>query len=102
MILALSPKDKVVILIDEYDKPILNNVENLPECQKILASLKAFYSIIKSTESHQRFVMITGVSKFSRVSVFSDLNNLEDLTMSKKYATMFCSIFLSPSRLIQK
>jgi len=89
LITKLGRDDKIVILIDEYDKPILNNVDNKKNIQEILTSLKGFYSIIKSTEAHQRFVMLTGVSKFSRVSVFSDLNNLTDLTMSKNYATMF-------------
>ena len=89
LIQTIGAKEKVVILIDEYDKPILNNIDNVPELSKMLEVLKGFYSIIKGTEAFQRFVMLTGVSKFSRVSVFSDLNNLDDITMSKKYATMF-------------
>ncbi len=78
----------VVILIDEYDKPILGNADNPAKIPEILKALKAFYSVIKTTESHQRFAMLTGVSKFSRVSIFSDLNNLTDITMDADYATM--------------
>lgn len=81
-----SSGDKVVILIDEYDKPILNNI-NSPQVGDILKTLKAFYAVIKATEPYQRFVLLTGVSKFSKVSVFSDLNNLTDLTMAAPYAT---------------
>ena len=78
---------KVVILIDEYDKPILNNIENenLAELQKIM---KGFYSVLKTCEPYERFVFITGVGKFLKVSIFSDLNNLTDISMSDDYATM--------------
>lgn len=79
--------NKIVILIDEYDKPILNNATN-PKVKEILETLKAFYSVIKDSEPYQRFVLLTGVSKFSRVSIFSDLNNLTDITMDARYATM--------------
>ncbi len=77
---------KVVVLIDEYDKPILDNVEKLEECQKIRTLLKKFYGQIKACEEHLRFSFLTGVSKFTQVSVFSDLNNLTDLTMDVKFA----------------
>ena len=88
LITLLSKRDgKVVILVDEYDKPLLGHLEkpSAPEIQRIL---KEFYSVIKSTEAQQRFVLLTGVSKFSKVSIFSDLNNLTDLTMSRKSATL--------------
>ena len=78
----------MVILIDEYDKPILNNVTN-PEADAILGVLKGFYSTIKTCEDLERFVFITGVTKFCHVSLFSDLNNLTDITMRSDYATMF-------------
>lgn len=78
--------EKVVILIDEYDKPILSNTAN-PKISEILRTLKSFYAVIKATEQYQRFVLLTGVSKFSKVSVFSDLNNLTDLTMAAPFAT---------------
>ena len=78
---------KVVILIDEYDKPILNNIENenLAELQKVM---KGFYSVLKTCEPYERFVFITGVGKFLKVSIFSDLNNLTDISMNDDYATM--------------
>lgn len=78
---------KVVILIDEYDKPILNNIENenLADLQKIM---KGFYSVLKTCEPYERFVFITGVGKFLKVSIFSDLNNLVDISMSDDYADM--------------
>ncbi len=79
---------EVVILIDEYDKPILDNILNLEEVIKIKTFLKEFYGIIKAMEPYLRFTFITGVSKFTQVSVFSDLNNLDDLTMDVRYATI--------------
>ena len=77
---------KVVILIDEYDKPILDNILNYEEVTKIRTFLKEFYGIIKAMEGYLRFTFITGVSKFTQVSVFSDLNNLDDITMDEEYA----------------
>jgi len=88
LVKALYDRDgKVVVLVDEYDKPMLNHLgkESVKEIQGVL---KNFYSVIKTTEPLQRFALITGVSKFSRVSIFSDLNNLTDLTMSAPTATM--------------
>ncbi len=84
---ATSSEGKVVILIDEYDKPLLGHIGK-PEVTAIRDVLKAFYSVVKTTESRQRFAFITGVSKFSKVSIFSDLNNLTDLTMSARAATL--------------
>ncbi|MBF0547410.1 MAG: ATP-binding protein [Candidatus Riflebacteria bacterium] len=78
---------KVVILIDEYDKPILGNIDN-PAIGEILKVLKGFYSVVKTADASIRFAFLTGVSKFSKVSVFSDLNNLTDLTMDSRYATL--------------
>jgi len=88
LIRSLAASSPVVILLDEYDKPILNNIGN-SECKQILADLKAFYSVIKAFEGKLRFAFITGVSKFCHVSLFSDLNNLTDITMDTKYAAMF-------------
>ncbi len=82
-----SPSSKVIILIDEYDMPILNNIIN-PDVQKFVDVLKGFYSAIKKCIKQCRFVFITGVSKFSHVSIFSGLNNLEDISMRAEYATM--------------
>jgi hypothetical protein len=88
LIRKASKQGKVVILIDEYDKPILDNI-NSPEIDLIRRLLEDFYSVIKGTEPYQRFVFMTGVSKFSKVSVFSKLNNMTDITMDSRYATMF-------------
>lgn len=88
LINQLAEQEQVVILVDEYDKPILSNLGK-PHAQKILDKLKTFYSVIKAFESKERFVFLTGVSKFCHVSLFSDLNNLTDITMNRDYATMF-------------
>jgi len=79
--------NRTVILIDEYDKPLLGHLGK-KSAEPIRQLLKQFYAVIKATEPHQRFVLITGVSKFSKVSIFSDLNNLTDLTMLRSTATL--------------
>ncbi len=81
---------KVVLLIDEYDKPIIDYLEShdLPQAKANQKIMKTFYSVLKSSESYLRFFFITGVSKFSRVSVFSDLNYLDDLTLDKSCTTI--------------
>ena len=82
---------QVVVLIDEYDKPLLQAVldENLlDEYRKIL---KAFYGVLKSADRYLRFVFLTGVTKFAQVSVFSDLNQLNDISMKSPYAAL-CGI----------
>lgn len=79
---------KVVILIDEYDKPILDNIENSAEARRIRDVLKAFYTVIKAADQYLRFVFITGISKFSRVGIFSGMNNLDDISMDARFATM--------------
>ncbi len=78
---------QVVVLVDEYDKPILGNITN-PHVSEILVLLKGFYSVIKTYEGLIRFAFITGVSKFAHVSLFSDLNNLTDITLDSNYAGM--------------
>ena len=83
----LSKKDQVVILVDEYDKPILDNITN-PDVREILKCMKGFYSILKDRNSQERLLFVTGVSKFCHVSLFSDLNNLTDITMDYDYASM--------------
>ncbi len=79
---------KVVILIDEYDKPILDNVTNKELSRKIRDKLKNIYSVIKDSDQYVKFAFLTGVSKFSRVSLFSGLNNLEDISLNPNYATI--------------
>ncbi|MCQ2403951.1 MAG: ATP-binding protein, partial [Lentisphaeria bacterium] len=83
----LATKAPVVVLIDEYDKPILNNVLS-EEAGGILKVLKGFYSTVKTCGASIRFAFITGVSKFCHVSIFSDLNNLQDITMDARFATL--------------
>ncbi len=80
--------EKVVILIDEYDKPILDNILDREEALRIRTLLKQFYGMIKAMEENIRFSFITGVSKFTQVSIFSDLNHLDDMTMMPEYATI--------------
>ena len=77
----------VVILVDEYDKPMLHKL-GTPEVRPFRDALKRFYSVIKTCEGLQRFALVTGISKFSKVSIFSDLNNLTDVTMMPRYATL--------------
>lgn len=77
--------EQVVILVDEYDKPITEYLENGKTASEQRDILKSFYSIIKGSSAHLRFFFLTGISRFSKVSVFSDLNNLVDLTFQKKY-----------------
>ena len=81
---------KVVLLVDEYDKPILNNLKKtvLGEIKEVMS---AFYATVKAQDEHLRFVFITGVSKFAKVSIFSGMNSLTDLTLHKRYATL-CGI----------
>ncbi|MFH0730452.1 MAG: AAA family ATPase [Pseudomonadota bacterium] len=81
-------RGKVIILVDEYDKPILDNIDNLETAIVIREELKNYYSIIKDSDPYIQLVFITGVSKFSKVSLFSGLNNLEDITLSVPYSAI--------------
>ena len=83
-----SGDGQIVLLVDEYDKPLLGTI-GTPAVTEFKDALKAFYSVIKTYEGKQRFSFITGVSKFSKVSIFSDLNNLEDMTLDAATATLF-------------
>ena len=83
--LAKREGREVVVLVDEYDKPILSNATN-PKAASILKKLKRFYGVVKTSEGNIRFAFITGVSKFAHVSLFSDLNNLTDITLDANYA----------------
>ena len=76
---------KVVLLIDEYDKPILDNIENTELAKEMREVLKGFYQIIKPADPYLKFVFMTGVSKFSKVSLFSGLNNLNDITIDRDF-----------------
>jgi len=80
----------VAVIIDEYDKPILDNIENLAEAEKIRTTLKSFFGTLKNTDvdAHLHFVFVTGVSKFAKISIFSELNNLSDISLDAKAATI--------------
>lgn len=83
-------QQQVVILIDEYDKPIVHYLEdgNTEMSEKNRDIMKGFYSGIKDADAQIRFLFITGVSKFAKVSIFSDLNHLLDLTLDENYTTL--------------
>jgi hypothetical protein len=77
---------KAVVLIDEYDKPLLANIEKGEINEEVRAALKAFYGVLKSADEHLRFAFLTGVTKFSKVSIFSDLNQLQDISMEDGFS----------------
>ncbi len=79
---------KVVVLVDEYDKPILDNVADKEMAISARKILRSFYSAIKASDEFLKFVFVTGVSKFSKMNLFSELNNLEDITIDSNYATI--------------
>jgi hypothetical protein len=81
-------KKQIVILIDEYDKPILDLIENIKEAEQVRKYLKAFYSVLKNLDEYIKFVFITGVSKFAKVSLFSGLNQLEDISLNKDFGNI--------------
>ncbi len=86
LIIKLSENRQVVILIDEYDKPIIDYIDNLPQAEVNRGILKNFYSVLKDLDKYIKFFFITGVSKFSKISIFSDLNNIEDITLNKNFS----------------
>ncbi len=79
---------KVVVLIDEYDKPILDNLANRQVAEEARTILRAFYTMLKDNDAIIRFAFLTGVSKFFKVSIFSGLNNLEDISLTPQFGTI--------------
>ncbi|GHV33979.1 ATPase AAA [Synergistales bacterium] len=79
---------RVVVLVDEYDSPILTNIDSPDKIEEAREILRDIYKRIKTGEQYIHFVFITGISKFSKVGVFSSLNNLRDISMSDDYASM--------------
>ena len=79
---------QVVVLVDEYDKPILDVLDDPELATANRDYLRGFYGIIKDSAEHVRFVFVTGISMFSKVSLFSGLNNLEDISLDPQYATI--------------
>ncbi|MCB0835748.1 MAG: ATP-binding protein [Bacteroidetes bacterium] len=88
LIIKLSRINHVILLIDEYDKPIIDYLDDIDQAKANQRVLKAFYSIIKDSDAFLRFLLITGVSKFSKVSIFSELNNLNDITIDRRFSKL--------------
>ena len=86
--LNLKTDRQVVILVDEYDKPILDALENRQQAESNRDYLRGFYGAIKGCARYIRFVFVTGISMYSKVSLFSNLNNLYDLSLVPRYATI--------------
>jgi hypothetical protein len=80
--------EQVVILVDEYDKPILDALENSTRASAMRDILRDFYGVIKPLDPHIRFVLLTGVSKFVKTGIFSGLNNLKDITLDQRYSAI--------------
>ena len=80
--------ERVVVLVDEYDKPILDHLHQPARALELREGLRNLYSVFKSQDARLRFVLLTGVSKFSKVSLFSGLNNLKDITLDERFATV--------------
>jgi hypothetical protein len=89
--IAIKEGMPVVILVDEYDKPMLQAISNKELQTAYRNTLKAFYGALKSQDKYIRFAFLTGVTKFGKVSVFSDLNNLTDISMDARYQAI-CGI----------
>jgi len=91
-LLILNSKKKfgkpAVVIIDEYDTPLLSVLENKKEFDKVRKFLRDFYKIVKASEENLRFTFITGITKFAQVSIFSALNNLTDITLDPEYSTL--------------
>lgn len=89
LILRLSATQKAVLLVDEYDKAITDLLENEQKVVEHIATLKNFYAVLKATEADcLHFVLLTGVSKYGKISIFSDLNNLFDVTLDRRFSTL--------------
>jgi hypothetical protein len=91
LIIKLSRKfnKKVVVLVDEYEKPVLDNITNKDMAKKLRGILRNFYAVLKAQDENLRFVLLTGITKFTKMGVFSSLNNLEDISFDDKFSTMF-------------
>ena len=82
---------RVAVLVDEYDKPLLDVMCDPELEERNRGALKGFFSVLKKADEHLRFAFITGVTKFSKVSIFSDLNQLRDISLERDYAAV-CGI----------
>jgi hypothetical protein len=88
LVAQMAKHNSVVLLIDEYDYPILQNIHKKEVAHEVREALKNFYSVIKDLDKNLRFVFFTGVSKFSQTSIFSGLNNLEDISLDEPFNTL--------------
>ncbi|MDJ0652152.1 MAG: AAA family ATPase [Simkaniaceae bacterium] len=88
LVASLAKQNRVVVLVDEYDKPIIDNLHKLDVAEQNRDLLRDFFGMLKSLDQYLKFTFLTGVSKFSQVSLFSGLNNLTDITMNPRYAAM--------------
>ncbi len=88
LVTELASLGPVVVLIDEYDKPLVDNLEQIDVAQENQRLLKDFYGMLKALDKQLRFVFATGGSTFSKVSLFSGFNNLNDITIDPNYATL--------------
>lgn len=79
---------KVVVLIDEYDKPLIESQEDSSLLEDYVVTLKAFYSVLKACDHYLRFIFLTGTSKFDQIGLFSNLNQIQDISLTEKYATL--------------
>ncbi len=91
LIKTLSKINQVVILIDEYDKPIIDNIDEEKTALQNKNFLRDFYSVIKDNDIYIKFCFLTGVSKFSKISIFGGLNNIKDISLDLRYSTI-CGI----------
>ncbi len=89
LILKFSKSNRVVVLIDEYDKPLTDCLDDLEKRLKHQAVLRSVYGVLKPLDAHLHLVILTGVSKFGKLSLFSDLNNLQDISLNEHYTTLF-------------
>jgi len=88
LVIGLGQKNKVVILIDEYDKPILDHIKDIEEAEAQREVLRSFYTVIKAMDEHLHFVLLTGVTKVAQTSIFSGLNNLNDISLDQLAAAL--------------
>ena len=82
LISKAGANERVIILIDEYDKPIIDFLDDVPKAEENRTIFRSFYSVLKDADDYIRFLLITGVSRFSKVSIFSGLNNIEDISLA--------------------
>ncbi|MDR1814332.1 MAG: AAA family ATPase, partial [Tannerella sp.] len=95
---AEKAHERVVVLIDEYDKALISTLDNVALNDEMRTILKGFFGVLKAEDEHLRFVLLTGVTKFSKVSIFSDLNQLIDISFDSRYSGV-CGI--SEAELLQ-